>query len=178
MTPIYFIPIKKLTLLENYINKELQSIYKWLCINKLSLNIEKSNFIIFHPSQKKLNYKVKIMINDTHLKDEQSINYLGIMIDANLNWQPQIHHIVKKIKRSIGLLSKIRHYVNEKLLVSLYYSLIYPYLTYGIVAWGHTYASTLNPIFLLKKIVRIITFYSYLEHSNPLFKRLNLIKNL
>ena len=115
------------------------------------------------------------MINDTHLKDEQSIKCLGIMIDANLNWQLQIHHIVKKIKRSIGLLSKIRHYVNEKLLVS--YSLIYSYLTYGIVAWGHTYASTLNPIFLLqKKIVRIITFSSYLEHSNPLFKRLNLIK--
>ena len=124
MTLIYFIQIKKLTLLENYINKELQSIYKWMCINKLSLNIEISNFIIFHPPQKKLNYKVKIMINDTHLKDEQSgIKYLGIMIDANLNWQPQIHHIVKKIKRSIGLLSKIRHYVNEKLLVS--YSLIY-----------------------------------------------------
>ena len=91
------------------------------------------------------------MINDTHLKDEQSIKNLGIIIDANLNWQPQIYHIVKKIKRSIGLLSKIRHYVNEKLLVSLYYSLIYPYLTYGIVPWGHTYASTLNPIFLLKK---------------------------
>ena len=58
----------------------------------------------------------------------------------------------------------------------MYYSLIYPYLTYGIVPWGHTYASTLNPIFLLKKMVRIITFFSYLEHSNPLFKRLNLIK--
>ena len=72
------------------------------------------------------------------------------MIDANLNWKPRIHHIVKKIKRSIGLLSKIRHYVNEKLLVSLYYSLIYLYLTYGIAAWDHTYASTLNPMFLLK----------------------------
>ena len=33
---------------------------------------------------------------DTRLKDEQSIKYLGIMIDANLNWQPRIHHIVKK----------------------------------------------------------------------------------
>ena len=102
------------------------------------------------------------MINDTHLKDEQSIKYLGIMIDTNLNWKPKIHHIVKKIKRSIGLLLKIRHYVMEKLLVSLYYSLIYPYLTYGIVAWGHTYESTLNPIFLLQnKIVRIITFSNY-----------------
>ena len=81
------------------------------------------------------------------------------------------------LKRSVGLLSKIRHYVNGKLLVSLYYSLIYPYLTYGIVAWGHTYASTLNPIFLLqKKIVSIITFSNYQEHPNPLFKRLNLIQ--
>ena len=172
-----FLSNKNLRVLESNINTELQSIYKWLCINKLSLNIDKSNFVIFHPPQKKLNYNVQIMINQTYLKNEQHVRYLGIMIDANLNWKHQIHHIVKKIKRSIGLLSKIRHYVNEKLLVNLYYALLYPFLTYGVVAWGHTYSSTLQPIFVLqKRIVRIITFSDYRDHSNPLFKRLNILK--
>ena len=44
------------------------------------------------------------------------------------------------------MLSKIRNYVTPKVLTQLYYSLIYPYLTYGIVIWGDTYKSTLYPI--------------------------------
>ena len=57
----------------------------------------------------------------------------------------------KKIKRSIGVISKIRHYVNTKLLTNLYYSFIYSYLIYGIVAWGNSYSSTTKPLYLLQK---------------------------
>ena len=65
---------------------------------------------------------------------ENSINYLGIMIDSHLNWKSQGSYISKKIKRNIGILSKIRHYVNLKTLTNLFYSLIYPILIYGITA--------------------------------------------
>ena len=41
-------------ILQNRINSELINVHTWLSANKLSLNIEKSNFIIFHPPQKKL----------------------------------------------------------------------------------------------------------------------------
>ena len=75
-----------------------------------------------------------------------SIKYLGIMIDSHLNWKSWVNYISKKIKRNIGILSKLRHYVNLKTLTNLYYSLIYPFLIYGISAWGNTYKSTLTPI--------------------------------
>ena len=65
---------------------------------------------------------------------ENSIKYLGIMIDSRLNWKSQVNYISKKIKRNIGILSKLRHYV--KTLTNLFYSLIYPFLIYGITAWG------------------------------------------
>lgn len=59
----------------------------------------------------------------------------------------------------------------------LYYSLIYPFLIYGITAWGNTYKSTLAPIITLqKRALRIITFSNYNDHSNPLFKALEIIK--
>ena len=77
---------------------------------------------------------------------ENSIKYLGIMIDSHLNWKSQVSYISKEIKRNIGILSKIRHFVNLKTLSMLYYSLIYPFLIYGITAWGNTYKSTLAPI--------------------------------
>ena len=100
------------------------------------------------------------------------------MINSHLNWKSQVNYISQKIKRNIGILSKLRHYVNLKTLTNLYYSLIYPFLTYGITAWGNTYKSTLTPIItdLQKRVLRIITFSNYNDHSNPLFKALEIIK--
>jgi len=48
---------------------------------------------------------------------------------------------------------------------------------YGIIAWGNTYQTTLQLLYLLqKKVVRIITFSKFDEHSAPIFKHLNFIK--
>ena len=46
--------------------------------------------------------------------------------------------------------------------------MIYPFLIYGIIVWGNTYPSTMQPLFVLqKKAMRIITFSEYNEHSSP-----------
>ena len=61
--------------------------------------------------------------------------------------------------------------------MKLYYVLIYPFLTYGILIWGNAYETTLKPLFILqKKAVRIITFRKLDSCSSPLFKSLGLIK--
>ena len=63
------------------------------------------------------------------------------------------------------------------ILINLYYSLIYPFLTYALVAWGNTYNTTVNPLAILqKKIIRLITFSNYQDHTNPLFIQLRLLK--
>ena len=78
---------------------------------------------------------------------------------SNLNWKPYLHELSKKISRGIGVLSKIRHYVNGNILLQLHYSPIYPFLTFGLSFWGNTYCSTLRPLKILqKKATRIITF--------------------
>ena len=48
----------------------------------------------------------------------------------------------KKIAKSIGILSKLRHFVQKRTLIKLYYSTIYPFLIYGVTVWGNTYQST------------------------------------
>ena len=76
-----------------------------------------------------------------------------------------MHELSKKISRGIGVLSKIRHYVNGNILLQLYYSLIYPFLIYGLSIWGNTYSSTLRPLIILqKKATRIITFSEPGDH--------------
>ena len=165
--------------LQAVINEELSKVAAWLYANKLSLNVKKSNFVLFHPPQRRAqNIDLHLSIDNQDLKREFFYTYLGIIIDSNLNWKKQDEYIVKKkIKGNIGILCKLRHFVNKEILVSLYYALIYPLLTYGISSWGCTYETNLKPVFLLqKKAVRIITFSAYDDSSSPLFKELSIIK--
>jgi len=68
MMQICFIKVKSLSILETNINAESNNIYIWPCANKLSLNIEKSNFVIFHPSQKKLqSHNFNLALNNKQL---------------------------------------------------------------------------------------------------------------
>ena len=94
-----------------------------------------------------------------------------------MSWKSQIQYILTKIKRGVGILSKIRYYSGINVPSNLYYALIYPFFIYGIIAWGNTYSTTLQPLFILqKRAIRLITFASFHEHSSPIFRKLNIIK--
>ena len=109
--------------------------------------------------------------------EENCIRYLGIYIDSNISWKSHINYIAKKIKRSIGILSKLRYFLNTKTLLSLYYTLVEPFFNSCVIAWGNAHQSTLQPLSnLQKKAIRIIIFSSFIEHSSPLFKDLNIVK--
>ena len=71
-----------------------------------------------------LPFHVTLSLNGINLNQEFSIKYLGIIIDSNLSWKSQVSYIAKKIKRNIGILSKLRYYVNLDILAKLYYALI------------------------------------------------------
>ena len=77
----------------------------------------------------------------------------------------------------IGVLSKMRYYVNRNILHQLYYSIIYPFLPYGLPIWGNTYSTTLKPLITLqKRAMRTITFSEPAgEHSEALLRKLILL---
>ena len=112
---------KSLQHLEAELNIQLKKVHEWLCANKLSLNIDKSNFVIFHPTQKKVNYEINLIINDKSLEQKVHTKYLGVIIDCNLNWKAHVHELSKKLSRGIGVLSKLRHFVTTKILIQIYY---------------------------------------------------------
>ena len=91
------------------------------------------------------------MINDKILKSDSFIKYLGVYIDSHLNWKIHINYVSKKIKRSIGFLSKLRYFVlSRQVLNNLYYALLYPFFIYGLVTRGNTYETTILPLFILQ----------------------------
>ena len=98
-------------------------------------------------------------------------------IDSNLSWKQHVQYISKKIKRNVGILSKVRYHVNIAILTSLYYALIYPLLINRVLSWGSTYETTLKPLFVLqKRALRLITFSPYNTHTSPIFKDLSILK--
>jgi hypothetical protein len=78
--------------------------------------------------------------------------------------------------KSTAVISKIRHFTNLNTRKLLYYSLVYPYLTYGNLIWGNTYKKRIQKLInIQKKIIRLITFKSYTEHTEPLFRNLEIL---
>ena len=72
---------------------------------------------------------MKIEIDGKTINEHKSgkYMYLGILIDCHLNWKEHIQQLSKKLSRGIGVLCKIRHYVNVKILVQLYHAIILPF---------------------------------------------------
>lgn len=172
---------KDLKLLELTVNNELIKLCDWLTANKLTLNIKKSNFVIFKPYQKKTTLEVNIKMYDNSLQKyvdlecKEHVKYLGLLIDSKLSWKCHIDYISTKISKTIGLFSKLRHFVPQDTLITLYWSLIQPYLNYGICAWGQASKSNLNKLLILqKRALRIIFFADRKQSAIPLFVKTNI----
>ena len=118
--------------LEKTVNKELSKLYLWLNVNRLSLNIDKTKFIIFHPLNKPSKQNVTIKINKKALNEIECIKYLGVIIDSSLSWKHHILSLTKKISRSIGIMYKLRPFLPLKVMKNVYYSLIYSHIVYAI----------------------------------------------
>ena len=91
--------------------------------------------------------------------------------DQHLHWGPQIKHINNKLTKNIGIITKLRHYVNLHTMKQLYYSFIYPYLTYAITSWGSACKTKLNRIGTTKqnKCIRSIFFAHSKENATSYF---------
>ena len=73
--------------LEWTINRELKKLYLWLNVNRLSLYIDKTDFIIFHPYNKPVKQKITIKINKKTINEKENIKYLGVLVDSSLSWK-------------------------------------------------------------------------------------------
>ena len=75
-------------------------------------------------------------IDIMHIEQVTEFNFLGLIIDSNLNWKAHLSAIVTKISRVIGLLRKLKNIFPKQVLHSIYNSLIMPHLNYSLLAWG------------------------------------------
>ena len=151
---IFFLSDKNIDVLFVKMNNELDKVSTWFKANKLSLNVLKNKFSIFHPTGKKRLIPIDLpllKIDNTYIKRDPVTKFLGVLIDENLNWKAQIANVSSKVSKSIGILYKASPILNKFQLKQLYSAFVHSYLNYGNIAWGSTHKSKLEALYRQQK---------------------------
>ena len=105
------------------VNRELISVVQWFKSNRLSVNLKKTNFIIFGTGNRKKINKIKnfeILLDNMKISRTETAKFLGTVIDENLSWKQHINYIKNKIAKSIGIIKRLRYCLAEHTLNTLY----------------------------------------------------------
>ena len=153
--------IKKI---QDQINLDLKYLRKWLKANKISLNASKTKVLIFRHQNKPIMYRKKpedklsmwnitIKIDGKKIEPSTHVKYLGILF---LNWNFHIDELSTKLSCAVGMLAKIRHYINAKTISMVYHAIFSSLLLYGSQIWGQSNQSVSKMETLQNKALRII----------------------
>ena len=154
MTPTFFISGNDTDIINREINCEMSKIYNWFTANKLVLNLDKTCYMLFKPKNKEIcDSAIKICIGNHEIKRVNSTKFLGVQIDANLTWKEHVDDICTKISRTIGVLNRLKETVPRRIHLTLYNTMILPYISYCNIIWGSCALYLLNRILSCKDVL-------------------------
>ena len=131
-------------------NNDLNAIAEWLKVNRLSLNVKKTHYMVFSNTKVKSD-NAELKIEGETISEVSKTKFLGVIIDNRLNWQHHINYISCKVAKGIGIILKIRKVLDNESLRSLYYAFIYPYMMYCNHVWENACSFYLNKLIILQK---------------------------
>ena len=99
----FFISGKNIDNLIQTVNCEIEKVFDWLSVNKLSLNIQKTHYMIFH-SRKNIKLNSDVLIINEIINKVECTKFLGVLIDSKLTWCNDISYLKRKISKGIGIL--------------------------------------------------------------------------
>ena len=152
--------------LKTEVNLEINRVHKWLCANKLTLNVSKSKYMIIANKRKPPKEDFEVKINNVKLDRCSSYKYLGIFIDEDLSWKPHISYLCEKVTKVCGMFAKLRYCVSDDILKTVYHALVASHLNYCNLIWGNATESNLKPLITLQnRVVKIMTFAPFASHN-------------
>ena len=116
------------------IEQDLKTISDWFKANKLTLNLEKTEYIFF--GARPIKVKPTLEIDNVTLRPVETVKFLGLWLDQNLNWDTHVNKLTAKIKRNLHLLRTPKHLFNKKTLKLIYHAQIQSHINYGLILWG------------------------------------------
>ena len=126
------------------INNKLSRIDQWLIANKLSVNTSKTKCMLFrskHPNTQHTN--LNLIIRNNKIEQVSSLKFLGVYIDEYLSWCLHMKYLLSKLRSCLGGTRRIKSFLNQKSLLTLYHSFFNSHLQYCITNWCYS-NKTLN----------------------------------
>ena len=94
-----------------------------------------------------MNIKIENVDGTYHfLQRKDRIKYLDILIDETVSFKHHISYVCTRICRNNGIVAKLRHFLTLSQMKQLYYSIIFPNISYSILAWGSAYKTHINKV--------------------------------
>ena len=167
---------KDVAFIQPKVQADVDSVVKWCDANNMLIHPKKSKSMVIGPPNKiKVQPKLEIVINNTHIEQISTQKLLGIFIDDNLSWSYQIQNVCAKLKSKISLLTKINNYLSYDMKILFYNSYIMSTMDYCSIVWYkcQNKSSLSKLIVLQKRCAKIILRKPIRTHSSELFHMLD-----
>ena len=160
--------------IQSVLQTDLNNVLKWLDENRLFVNANKSNVIVFGTPQQAKNRICNITINNSVLQQVDNIKLLGIYIDTNLCWKYHTDNLLKKLASKVGVICRLSKILPFHLLNTVYLTIFQPYLDYCLTVWGSSQMINIEPLQRLQnRAARSVTHnYSYDIHGIDIVRNL------
>src|SRR6218665_3428455 len=153
-------------LLTGSVRTDLLLIWK----NRISLFLNRIEKVCLLANQ------MSLVINGVPITQVITTKFLGVYVDQHLTWKEHIKNISNKIEKNVGIIARSSYLLPQTIRIKLYYSLIFPYLTYCNVVWASNYESRLSRLVILqKRAILVVARVSSREHTGPIFSRLKIL---
>lgn len=149
-------------------NQYLYDVSIWLKLNKLTLNVKKTVYMMFGNYCDSVPQNLDIKINNENIEKVNKCKYLGIIFDYNLKWHEHISYVIQRLKYLIYVFYKISKFMQIGTLQKIYYAFFHSILNYGIIAWGGAYINNLHLIQNLQNRILKIVYKNTFPQKKPL----------
>ena len=141
------------------------------------INTSKTELVIFKSKNKIITKYLNFRISGQKTKPSSQVKYLRIILQHDLHWNSHLTKLRKKLRRSIGLLSKVRYYVPKYLLRTICHSIFNSHLIQACEIWGQNQKNCYfkKLLRLQEKALRIIDFKPQTSPSDCIFKEIRFL---
>ena len=159
---------------------KIQQLFKWCICNKLTINIDKTYFVLFHTVDKPVpDGFTEIATTHMTIKRATEMRYLGLVLDDKLNYNELIQSICNLSLKYFGIFNHIKYKVNKKTARQLYFAFVFSRIKYmyGIEIYGNCSERNVNKIQTMQnKLLKLLLQLDILTPTNILHNNLNILK--
>lgn len=134
----------------NALEKDIKLIDEYYRINKLTVNLTKTEIIHFHSSKRSPPTTNAIIYKGTCINIVSSVKHLGLIFDSQLQWKAHIDKLATKLASVVGIFAKIGTFLPTKVMKLLYYALFHSRIEYASTSWAAASKTQLNQIQVLQ----------------------------